>query len=183
MKNPIRLLPVIVCLFVLTAFTPALRAQEDAPEEVWKRHMADAAAALKGNLFQDAMVSLQSALEVAERFGPDDPRLANTLNLMATFMSSQGRFVEATTLSRRSLAIRERALGKNHPEVAAALDSLAALYRDQGSIRRGRIPAAPLARDPATGLRRKSPGSRCQHQPAGDGLLTRRASRSGWSRS
>ncbi len=35
-------------------------------------------------------------------------------------------------LYKRSLAIREKALGPEHPHVAVSLNNLAALYRDQG---------------------------------------------------
>jgi tetratricopeptide (TPR) repeat protein len=44
----------------------------------------------------------------------------------------QGRYGDAEPLYKRSLAIREKALGRDHPDVASSLNNLAALYRNQG---------------------------------------------------
>jgi tetratricopeptide (TPR) repeat protein len=44
----------------------------------------------------------------------------------------QGRHAEAEPLYKRSLAIREAALGQDHPFVATSLNDLASLYQDQG---------------------------------------------------
>ena len=46
------------------------------------------------------------------------------------FFSTQGRCAKAESLQTRSLAIREKALGPDHPEVAASLNDLAAAYHD-----------------------------------------------------
>jgi tetratricopeptide (TPR) repeat protein len=45
---------------------------------------------------------------------------------------AQDRYAEAEPLLKRSLAAFEKALGPNHPEVAAVRHNLAALYEDQG---------------------------------------------------
>ncbi|MFM8294706.1 MAG: tetratricopeptide repeat protein, partial [Microcystaceae cyanobacterium] len=44
----------------------------------------------------------------------------------------QGKYAEAEPLVLRSLAIREKQLGENHPDVATSLNNLAELYRAQG---------------------------------------------------
>ena len=44
----------------------------------------------------------------------------------------QGRYAEAEPLYKRALAIQEKALGPDHPDVATALNNLAVLYRHQG---------------------------------------------------
>ena len=41
---------------------------------------------------------------------------------------SQGRYAEAEPLYQRALAIREKALGPDHPDVGTSLNNLAALY-------------------------------------------------------
>jgi tetratricopeptide (TPR) repeat protein len=46
----------------------------------------------------------------------------------------QGRHAEAEPLHKRALAIREKALGPEHPHVATSLDNLAVVYRSQGRI-------------------------------------------------
>ena len=43
----------------------------------------------------------------------------------------QGNYAEARPLYERSLAINEKALGPEHPSVAASLNNLAALFRAQ----------------------------------------------------
>ena len=47
---------------------------------------------------------------------------------------AQGRLAEAEPLWQRALAIRERALGPDHPDTAQSLNNLAVLYRDQGRL-------------------------------------------------
>ncbi len=44
-------------------------------------------------------------------------------------MVTQGRYAEAEPLYQRSLAIREKALGPEHPHVAESLENYAALLR------------------------------------------------------
>jgi CHAT domain-containing protein/tetratricopeptide (TPR) repeat protein len=43
-----------------------------------------------------------------------------------------GKYVEATAIAKRLLAIREKALGLDHPDVATSLNNLGELYRLQG---------------------------------------------------
>ena len=43
-----------------------------------------------------------------------------------------GRYAEAEPLYRRSLEIREKQLGPDHPDVATSLNNLADLYRAMG---------------------------------------------------
>ncbi len=58
--------------------------------------------------------------------------LATSLNSLATVYQAQGRYAEAEPLYKRSLAIWEKALGPEHPHVATALESYAALLRKTG---------------------------------------------------
>ncbi len=44
----------------------------------------------------------------------------------------QGRYGEAEPLHKRALAIRQKALGPKHPDVATALENYAALLRETG---------------------------------------------------
>ncbi|WP_309890016.1 CHAT domain-containing tetratricopeptide repeat protein, partial [Archangium sp.] len=55
-----------------------------------------------------------------------------SLNNHAKLYIDQGHYGRAEPLYARALAIREGALGKDHPDVAASLNNLATLYRDQG---------------------------------------------------
>ena len=67
-----------------------------------------------------------------EGAGARAPRRRHRLNNLAGLYQAQGRYAEAEPLYRRSLAIREKALGPEHPDVGAALNNLAVLYRAQG---------------------------------------------------
>ena len=55
-----------------------------------------------------------------------------SLNNLAELYRNQGRYADAEPLYKRSLAIYEKALGPDHPDVATSLNNLAALYDAQG---------------------------------------------------
>src|SRR6266545_1569169 len=64
-----------------------------------------------------------------------------------------GKYDEALPLAERALEIRERLLGTEHPDVAAAINSLAGIYSDRGKY----VKAEPLYRR-ALNSREKAPG-------------------------
>ncbi len=68
--------------------------------------------------YPEAEKQWSAALKEAEGFGPQDPRLATTLNNLAGLYQAQGRYAEAEPLYKRALAIIEKALGPEHPPVA-----------------------------------------------------------------
>ncbi len=82
--------------------------------------------------YAEAEKQFRAALNEAEGFGPQDPRLARSLNNLAELYRVQGRYAEAEPLHKRALAIREKALGPEHPDVAQSLNNLALLYPAQG---------------------------------------------------
>ena len=55
--------------------------------------------------------------------------MAASLNNLAALYKSQGKYEQAEPLYKRSLAIVEKALGPDHPNVATSLENLATLYR------------------------------------------------------
>ena len=57
------------------------------------------------------------------------------LDAHATMLWKMGRYDEAEPLYRRALAIGEKALGPNHPDVAKSLNNLALLLQAQGNYR------------------------------------------------
>ena len=57
-----------------------------------------------------------AAFKEAEKFGPQDPRLATSLNNLAVLYYSQGTYGEAEPFYKRALAIREKVLGPDHPD-------------------------------------------------------------------
>jgi CHAT domain-containing protein/Tfp pilus assembly protein PilF len=86
---------------------------------------------------------LDEALAVAERsltvheqsFGPDGVETATALHTFGMVIYEYRRnFAKAETLHRRALALRERALGPNHPRVADSLTRLSELYAATGDF-------------------------------------------------
>jgi tetratricopeptide (TPR) repeat protein len=51
---------------------------------------------------------------------------------LATLYAGKGDYAKAEPLFRRSLEIRKRALGENHPDYATSLYNLAELYKAMG---------------------------------------------------
>ncbi|MEB3282505.1 MAG: tetratricopeptide repeat protein [Lyngbya sp.] len=61
---------------------------------------------------------------------------ARQLNEQAFQLRQPGRYSEAERLIQRSLAIREKARGTEHPDVAQSLNNWAGLYASQERRRR-----------------------------------------------
>ena len=57
---------------------------------------------------------------------------AEALNQQVIQLYDQGRYSDAIPLAQRVLAIREKSLGPDDPDVARALYNLAVLYDEQG---------------------------------------------------
>ena len=66
--------------------------------------------------YSQAAAMLRLALEEAEANG-DLADVATTLNNLALLYKNLGKYAEAEPLYSRALAIREKALGPDHPEV------------------------------------------------------------------
>ena len=78
---------------------------------------------------------------------------AEALDRQVEDLYGKGKYAEATPLARESLALREKALGKDHPDVALSLNNLALLLQDQGAYAEAR----PL-HDRALAIREKALG-------------------------
>jgi tetratricopeptide (TPR) repeat protein len=60
------------------------------------------------------------------------PEAARLLNEVGWFLLKRGWYEQALPFYQHALAIREKALGPDHPDTATSLDNLAQLYRAQG---------------------------------------------------
>ena len=58
--------------------------------------------------------------------------MAQSLYDLANVYDNQGKYDEALLLYQRSLTIREKVLGSEHPDTAESLNNLANLYHEQG---------------------------------------------------
>jgi tetratricopeptide (TPR) repeat protein len=90
------------------------------------------------NLVNSVKHSLLIAVAIlALLFGPASQAVAQSsaadeLNKKVVELYREGKFAEAVPLAQQALAIDEKALGPDHPDVATDLNNLAELYRNQG---------------------------------------------------
>ena len=103
-----------------------------AQESRWIEQIGAGVQAFQQGRYAEAEPFLVAAVEEAEAFGPQDSRLAESLNSLAELYRLQGNYAEAEPLYQRSLTIREQALGPDHPDVAETLEGFAALLRQTG---------------------------------------------------
>lgn len=75
---------------------------------------------------------VEAALAAAQDLPTDAAHTSRLLDRLARYLQFQGLYPAAQPLFQRTLAIREQALGSEHPDVAASLHNLALLYRAQG---------------------------------------------------
>ncbi len=85
---------------------------------LWPAH-----ASAQGGLWETYMAAGVKAYQQA---------MATDLNNLALLYQAQGRYAEAEPLYKRSLAILEKALGAEHPDVAQSLENYAVLLRKTG---------------------------------------------------
>src|SRR6516164_9057315 len=77
--------------------------------------------------FAAIMLCGNASVSVAQR--ADE---AGELNKKVIELYNAGRYADAIPIAQQVLAIREKALGRDHPDVAQSLNNLATLYRNQG---------------------------------------------------
>ncbi len=78
----------------------------------------------------------QAALDRLIEAEGESEAVARSAAVIGRFLRDMGRYPSALPFMERSLAIDERGLGLDHPDVAASLNNLAALYQDQGDYAR-----------------------------------------------
>jgi tetratricopeptide (TPR) repeat protein len=96
-----------------------------APSEVeWMTENAAAAEALKNGRYPEAAGSFSKAVEIAEKFGADDDRLAESLNGLVQAYELQEDFANAGSVYRRILSIRwSPASSKGNTAIAGLVDT------------------------------------------------------------
>ncbi len=107
-----------------------------AQDEAWQSHMQSAVSAHRSGNYARAEDQLQAALRLAQAFGPDDPRLAETLKGLGLVYFEQNRFEAAAPPLERALEIDGRALGAAHPRFGASLNALALVETRLGAYAR-----------------------------------------------
>jgi len=112
------------------------------PDDRWDRANAldmDARALIILERYKDALPQAAEALKLREALlGPSHPRIAFTLNTVATPYWHLGRYDEATAALQRSLTIAEAAFGPDHPSLQNSYNELgwvAVARGDQAGVR------------------------------------------------
>ena len=79
----------------------------------WETYMAAGDKAYHEGDYPEAVKEWVAAVKEAEGFGPQDPRLATSLNDLGEVYLLQGRYAEAEPLLKRALAIRRTRWGRS----------------------------------------------------------------------
>jgi tetratricopeptide (TPR) repeat protein len=111
---------------LLAAMVMAAQPTDDMPE-AWKQKSDAAEKARESGDDSRAEALLVEVVREAEKLGDQDLRLATPLEKLACFYlyRLRKRYAAAEPLLRRALAIREKAQGTDHPDVAGTLYDLA----------------------------------------------------------
>jgi len=128
---------------------PALSQDDTA----WKTEMNVAMQALKSGKFAEAEKPLQRALKEAERFGPEDPRLAISLSNLGVVYFKLEKLPQAESYLVRALPIARKTSGPQNQPIISILDSLVPTYLKQGKLEQ----AEPLLKE-FIPLQEKTPG-------------------------
>ncbi len=84
-------------------------------------------------LYDAAGLHLMTAEEIRRsELGDDDPDTLRTRNALAELHGLRGRYAEAETLARQTLAAQRRVLGEQHPDTLVTLGNLAQVQTKQG---------------------------------------------------
>jgi tetratricopeptide (TPR) repeat protein len=122
------LVAALVVVGLLAVLWPGTPAAQD--EQAWRDKMAAAMNAHRSRAYGAAEVRLKAALEMAEGFGPEDPRLAETLLALSTVYFDQDRYAEAQGPLERAVGMLERDRGRL---LGPALIALAQVHTRQGN--------------------------------------------------
>ena len=111
----------------------------------WENQVTAGRQAYDQGHYAEAKQYWKAALKEAETFGVDDTRFATSLNNLAVLYLAQGQYAQAEPLYQRSLAIWEKTLGPEHPDVATSLENYAALLRAMNPVS-ARLPWSKAAK-------------------------------------
>ncbi len=98
-------------------------------DDSWKQSVEAGNAAFSEGRIEEAEIIFLKAVEAAEKFAQDDPRLALSLNNLAAVLHTGKKLTLAEPLYKRSLDIKLRIHGNEpHADIALNLHNLAVLY-------------------------------------------------------
>ncbi len=99
------------------------------PREPWDLHTDKGRSFIEQGKFSEAEQELQSALQLAQQFGEQDPRLMQSLTNLAILFNAKGEPDKAVDFLKQTIAIHKK--GPESESFAASLSNLGALYVTQ----------------------------------------------------
>jgi tetratricopeptide (TPR) repeat protein len=117
-----------VVVLLLLAGRPAAAQDDDA----WKGLVIQALYAASARDYVKSEQVFQKAVQEAERFGPEDPRVGTTLNSIGLVYRAEKKFTEAETSFRKALAILQKTYGTDSIDVANVNFNIASAMFEQG---------------------------------------------------
>jgi tetratricopeptide (TPR) repeat protein len=124
----LKLWPYIIPFVCCLATFPLAGRQSDAAGR-WSKQYDSASRALEQGRYSEAASLFIDAVQLAEKFGINDVRLAESLNGLAQVYRYQQNYAASEPLARRSLAIIERANGPSDKSLVPSLVNLAGATR------------------------------------------------------
>ena len=122
--------------FLKQAQQKQIQGAREIQDLVHKRLLSAAATTAQIAELKNAQLAYIEAAEYYHQAGgllpqSEDTIIAKYLNLQGVALLGGGKYAEADSPLKRSLAIREKALGPEHPDVATGMNNLAGLYKIQ----------------------------------------------------
>ena len=112
---------------------------------LWRTYSAAGLEAFANGDVARAEHFLTAAVKDAERHGPNDFRVAITLNILAGYYRTLERYDEAESLDERALAVAESRWAPNHPRIALILENYSLLLSQTGRVNEGALMAGRAA--------------------------------------
>lgn len=116
-------------IFTLGILSLLTQQQCCAKVKTWQEHIDAAHRAYCKGDYTEAVNESSKAVKDAERFAPDDPRLAVSLNYLArSYSHGNLNRTKVVSLCIRSIAITESIKGRSHPDLLTPLHLLTETY-------------------------------------------------------
>ena len=145
-----RYTPLLLAFLLASTFRPCPSGAA-IDESLWKGYMTQGDTAFEKGQYNDAESWYLQALKLLADAGPEEPRLAVTLNTLAMLYHSQKQYSVAAPLYEQVLQLLQAVLPPEHPTLATTRNNLAVLYEAQGQYAK----AEPLYRQALEDLEKR----------------------------
>src|SRR5262245_26857627 len=123
-----------VALILIILGVPNLATAQDKTAKQRESDIDAGWKAFEQGRYSEAEQRFRSAIAAGEKARVQDELMADSLDRLATVLSTIGKYSDAETSYKRSLQIREKVHGANHGHVAQTLNNLASMYQIQGKF-------------------------------------------------